>query len=84
VALEDAGFTVSDCAVLPILNLGYDQGSYSAGIIQVIARFVPGRQGVTEAEATAWAEDLVAQGSDAFFSINRYVFVAVKPERSGA
>jgi arsenite methyltransferase len=37
---------------------------------------VPGRQGVTEDEARAWADDLATQGSDYFFSINRYVFVA--------
>jgi hypothetical protein len=64
--------------VLPLFNAGYDAGTYSAGLIGFVAAFVPGRGGVTEAEVAAWAEDLTGLGDDYFFSLNRYLFLAVK------
>jgi arsenite methyltransferase len=79
--LQDAGFALTECAVLPIFNTGYDRETYSAGLIPIVARFVPGRQGVEEAEAGAWADDLASLGPEYFFSLNRYLFVAVTPER---
>jgi ubiquinone/menaquinone biosynthesis C-methylase UbiE len=76
--LTDAGFTVTGRQVHPLLNAGYDPNSFSAGVIGLVADFVPGRAGVTEAEATAWRTDLVGLGTDYFFSLNRYLFLAVK------
>ena len=38
----------------------------------------PGRRGVTDAEAKAWAADLTGLGRKYFFSLNRYLFLAVK------
>jgi arsenite methyltransferase len=74
--LIGAGFTVRVRTTIPILNAGHEPRTYSAGLIGFIAGFVPGRQGITEDEARAWADDLTAQGDEYFFSINRYVFVA--------
>jgi len=74
--LADAGFTVRLRTTIPILNAGFDPDTYSGGLIGLVTGFVPGRQGIAEDEARAWADDLVGQGSDYFFSINRYVFVA--------
>jgi SAM-dependent methyltransferase len=74
--LTDAGFTVTVRTTIPILNAGFDSDTYSAGLIGFMTAFVPGRQGISEDEARAWADDLAAHGSDYFFSINRYVFVA--------
>ena len=74
--LRDAGFTVTLRKTIPILNAGLRSDTYSAGLIGFITGFVSGRQGITEDEARAWADDLAAQGDDYFFSINRYVFVA--------
>jgi arsenite methyltransferase len=74
--LRDAGFTVTLRKTIPILNAGLRSDTYSAGLIGFITGFVAGRQGITEDEARAWADDLAAQGDDYFFSINRYVFVA--------
>jgi len=76
--LHDAGFTVTHRAAIPLLNAGYDPNTYSAGLIGSIAAFVPGRRGVTPDEVTAWTDDLTALGADYFFSLNRYLFVAVK------
>jgi arsenite methyltransferase len=74
--LTDAGFTLTLRTTIPILNAGFDSDTYSAGLIGFISNFVAGRQGVTEDEARAWADDLTTQGEDYFFSSNRYVFVA--------
>jgi ubiquinone/menaquinone biosynthesis C-methylase UbiE len=76
--LRAAGFELSECTVAPILNRGYEPRTYSAGLIDIVADFVTGRAGVTEAEATAWADDLTGLGDDYFFSLNRYQFVATR------
>jgi hypothetical protein len=76
--LTDAGFTVMHTHVHPIFNTGYDEHVFSAGVIGLVADFVPGRAGVTQTEAQAWRADLVGLGADYFFSLNRYLFLAVK------
>lgn len=76
--LSAAGFTVTQRRVHPILNTGYDEHLFSAGMIGLIADFVPGRAGVTQTEAQAWRADLVGLGADYFFSLNRYLFLGVK------
>jgi SAM-dependent methyltransferase len=74
--LADAGFTLRTTEVVPVLNVGYDRQTYSAGVLGMIAEFASGRQGITSEEAEAWEEDLRALGADYFFSLNRYLFVA--------
>jgi SAM-dependent methyltransferase len=76
--LRAAGFALERCAVVPVLNVGHDPRTYSAGIIGLIAAFVAGRGGVTAEEAEAWAADLRGMGPDYFFSLNRYLFLAVR------
>ena len=76
--LKTAGFAVTHQSAIPLLNVGYDEHTYSAGLIGFIESFVPGHAGVTEAETHAWSEGLVALGPDFFFSLNRYLFLAVK------
>ncbi|GAB2562905.1 methyltransferase domain-containing protein [Kribbella endophytica] len=75
-ALDKAGFTRTHLQVIPLLNVGYDHRTYSAGLIDIVSAFVPGRADVTEAEAEAWADELRSQGEAYFFSLNRYLFVA--------
>jgi arsenite methyltransferase len=75
--LTDTGFTVARRQVHPILNAGYDEQMFSAGVIGLVAHFVPGRAGVAQAEVQAWRDDLVGLGADYFFSLNRYLFLAV-------
>jgi ubiquinone/menaquinone biosynthesis C-methylase UbiE len=75
--LSDARFSLARREVIPLLNAGFDPNTLSAGLIRFIAEFVPGRQGLTEAEVQSWAEDLKALGDDYFFSLNRYLFLAV-------
>lgn len=77
--LQDAGFEPPSCAVVPLLNRGYDPNTYSVGLAPIIAAFVSGRRGVSEEEAAAWADDLAGLGDDYFFSLNRYQFLATAP-----
>ena len=76
--LAGTGFTVTHRSAVPLFNAGYDPRTFSAGLIGFIAAFVPGRSGVTAADVNAWAEDLTGLGADYFFSLNRYLFLAVK------
>jgi SAM-dependent methyltransferase len=78
--LDDAGLTVDLCHVVPIVNVRSNHNTYSAGMIELIADFIPGRQGLAEPDAIAWSEDLSAlsRSGDYFLSLNRYLFRAVK------
>jgi arsenite methyltransferase len=75
--LEDTGFAVRERSTWTLLNAGWDEQAFSAGILGVVAAYVPGHAGVTEDEAAAWADELRALGRDYFFSLTRYLFLAV-------
>ena len=77
--LAAAGFDPDAPRVLPLLNVGFDPDTYSAGIMAIIAAYVVGRDGLTQDEVDAWAADLRGQGDGAFFSLNRYLFGATRP-----
>jgi ubiquinone/menaquinone biosynthesis C-methylase UbiE len=78
--LAVAGFEVKFQEVVPLLNPAFDEHTYSNRLIDLIVSFVSGRSGIDHDEAQAWADDLRENGSDGryFFSLNRYMFVAVK------
>lgn len=82
--LESAGLTVERQNVLVLLNPAFDLRTYSAGVMQLIANFVPGRRGVTDEEAAAWVADLqdLAARGEYFFSVNRYLFLARRIDQS--
>jgi ubiquinone/menaquinone biosynthesis C-methylase UbiE len=74
--LVKSGFTVTHQQVVPLLNAGYDDRTFSAGLIDIVSSFVPGHRDVAEQEARAWADDLRGLGDSYFFSLNRYLIVA--------
>ena len=76
--LEEAGFSVTHRSAVPLLNAGYDPDTFSAGLIEFVAAFVPQHSDMTADDIAAWAGDLVGLGPGYFFSLNRYLFVAVK------
>jgi hypothetical protein len=78
--LEEAGLTVDLCRVVPIVSVRSNHNTYSEGMAELIADFVPGRQGLTEADVAAWKDELndLSESGDYFFSLNRYLFRAVK------
>ena len=53
-------------------------GHLQRGLLDFVAGFVVGRDGLTAEEVQAWAADLRSLGTDAFFSLNRYLFCATK------
>jgi arsenite methyltransferase len=75
-ALARARFTEISSEIVPMFNVGYRVETFSAGLIEMVARFVGGRGEVSVDEAAAWAEDLRTLGEGYFFSLNRYLFVA--------
>ena len=78
--LERLGFRVQAQRIMPLFNPSYEPNSFSNRIIDLIVPFVSGRNGVTRAEAQAWARDLRQAGRQGnyFFSLNRYLFTARK------
>jgi arsenite methyltransferase len=82
-SLRAAGFVDVRVDVIPLLNAVRDPDTYSAGMIDMIARFVAGRDGLSRTGAQAWRDD-VWEREDYFFSLNRYVFRGARPRgRSG-
>ena len=77
--LTEAGFALRECTVLPLFNRSHQEGTFSRGVLEMVAAFVRGRQGVSASEAAAWADDLRSLGDEAFFSLNRYLFLATAP-----
>lgn len=80
--LEGSGLQVTHREVIPIVNPSLHPHCYSFGILAAIQGFVAERGGLQPDEAQAWAEEQRALGADGgyFFSINRYVFGAVRTE----
>jgi len=81
--LRRAGLQIVRRDVNPMFNPEYSPDSYSGGILEGIRRFVPGRMGLTAEDADAWAADLreLGEAGEYFFSVNRYLFMTVKPGR---
>ena len=78
--LERAGFDVHRREVIPIVNSDLHVHCYSFGILFAIQAFVAGSGAVDGDEVNAWAAEQRALGEagEYFFSINRYVFGAIK------
>ncbi len=83
--LGHAGFAVKSLSVVPIVNLHPDDTTYSGSMIDVIARFVSRKAGITEDVAQAWADDVRGQDLHGryFFSLSRFLFVAERPIMGG-
>jgi arsenite methyltransferase len=81
-----AGFTVTGQHVIPLFNPELREDSYSANTMELIAAFVPGRQGLTVDDARDWLADLRARAAEGeyFFNMNRFVVLAELPaDREG-
>jgi len=76
--LRRIGFAVRSVALIPVINVEATDQNYSPGMVDVVARFVTNRGGITEDEAARWAEDVRAQSArgEYFFSLSRYLFIA--------
>jgi arsenite methyltransferase len=76
--LRRAGFRVTEQRVHVVFNSQMAADSYSARMVSATARFVAGRQGLTEADADTWLADLRARTDEGDYvhSINRYLSLA--------
>jgi arsenite methyltransferase len=78
--LRHAGFAVRQRLAIPMFNAQFEDNTYGKGMLEMMASFAAGRNGISQSEADAWlAEfaDLSATG-EFFFSLNRYLFLATK------
>jgi arsenite methyltransferase len=76
--LRDAGLRLANVEVIPIVDLRYDPDSLSGYILERTAAGAL-RAGVPSDDVEAWAADLRGRTADGdyFFSLNRYLFVAI-------
>jgi arsenite methyltransferase len=76
-----AGFRLDGAAVFPILNLQYDEDSYSWGLAQIVRNFVAGKNDVSADDLKDWHGEFehLSEAGRYFFSSNRYIFKASKP-----
>jgi len=83
--LGQAGFEFKSLSVVPMLNLHPDDTTYSGSLIDVVARFVSRKSGISEDVAQAWADDVRGQDLHGryFFSLSRFLFVAERPMTGG-
>jgi SAM-dependent methyltransferase len=81
--LQRAGLDLVKVEAYPVLNLRYDEDSFSAGLIDSTPKIVT-QFGISAAEADAWLRDLKSRTADGdyFFSLNRYLFLA-RPAKRG-
>ena len=79
--LVSAGFRLDGASIFPILNLRYDDDSYSKGLAQGIRDFVGSRNDVPAGSLNEWHDEFerLNQAGGYFFSTNRYIFRASKP-----
>ncbi|GAC1635934.1 MAG: hypothetical protein NVS4B2_23840 [Chloroflexota bacterium] len=80
--LGSAGFRLARREVLVLFNPENDPDTYSFRVRDLIAGFVVGRQGIRTDDVESWLEGLQRLGAEGryFFSLNRYLFLAVKPD----
>jgi ubiquinone/menaquinone biosynthesis C-methylase UbiE len=78
--LRDAGFVIIQRDVIPMFNPDFHDNTYAKRALGIIASFVIGRRGVSQEEADAWLAEFTELGNQGkfFFSLNRYLFVAIK------
>jgi ubiquinone/menaquinone biosynthesis C-methylase UbiE len=79
--LVKAGFRLDGASIFPILNLHYDDDSYSKGLARGIRDFVGRGNDVPAGSLDAWHDEFARldQAGEYFFSTNRYIFRASKP-----
>lgn len=79
-SVREAGFRMQEYKIIPLFNPEFSEDSFSNRMIDLIGPFVIGRKGVTTEEVTGWTQELrtIGKQGNYFFSLNRYVFIAVK------
>jgi len=79
--LQDAGFVLGYAGGTPVVNTSLESGIYATDMVHTIAKFAERRGNVAAELCQEWLgeqQEYAAKG-DFFFSITRFVFVAIKP-----
>lgn len=78
--LTSAGFRLDEASVFPILNLRWDDDTYSKGLAELIRNFVANRSDIPTNELEDWLDEFPKLSAESlyFFSSNRYIFCASK------
>lgn len=81
-ALRRAGFVVEHAEAVAIVELTATDADYGGGQLKEVAKYIAGRPGGIAREAEAWKADVLglAAVDEYFFSLNRYLFIARRPE----
>jgi arsenite methyltransferase len=79
--LRSAGFEDVQVAGHAFATVALDAETYGGAMVPFIADFVPGRGGVTEAEAQAWLAEQreLGERGEFYFAITQFCFTARKP-----
>ncbi len=79
--LVDGGFQFDGVSVFTILNLQWDDESYSKGLAQAIRDFVARKKDASADDLSEWHGEFehLNEAGRYFFSTNRYIFRASKP-----
>ncbi|NTU81058.1 MAG: methyltransferase domain-containing protein [Chloroflexales bacterium] len=79
--LHQAGFHLTGVSIVPVINITYDPSSFGFFLINLIATFVRGREGVSGAEVDDWLADIEGQSNNGgyFFSLSQHLFQAIRP-----
>jgi len=82
VEMRTVGLEVLRVDAITLINDGYPADTYSAGMIPLLAAYAKKHCLIEEKEVDAWMADLHALGQRGqyFFSLNRYLFSARKPD----
>jgi ubiquinone/menaquinone biosynthesis C-methylase UbiE len=79
--LRAGRFVIDRVTIFPILNLEWDDTTYSKGLSEFVVDFVGRRGDIDKEELSAWADELAQLGKEGryFFSSSRFIFHASKP-----
>jgi arsenite methyltransferase len=80
--LARAGLRFQGATVFPILNLTWDDDSYSKGLSALIRDFVGSQGGIDAGTVSSWYDELgeLSDSGRYFFSSARFIFCGSKPD----
>lgn len=78
--LRKHGFGAIKIEAISIINTGYTSANFSRGVIRWASDMAVTEKDISEKEAAAWVADIEAKAEtgEFFFSVNRYLFSAVR------
>jgi ubiquinone/menaquinone biosynthesis C-methylase UbiE len=78
--LRQAGFGTPRVEAIPVLNPGYTENSFSAGMLDNFARIAVRQNMISREQSAAWLAGIeaLAERGEYFFCVNRFLFTATK------